>query len=84
MHDPVARQGPQVQIETVGAEPPVQVVHHPIIVQGQLQAQRIAQQDSAADLPAAEMAFERASNIMSGDRAHLRGIAEPVKPVSTQ
>src|SRR6185436_10181723 len=71
-----------VKIETVGSEPLVEVVHHPIVVQRDTLPDRVAQQDDPANLAAREIALEGAPDIVPDNSAHAARIAEPAEIVA--
>ena len=71
MRDKVAGQRLEMEIEAVDAQPPGQVQHHSMVVQRELQADRVAEQNDAPDLPFGEKFFERPSEIVTEDRADL-------------
>src|SRR6266481_4262441 len=56
--------------KAIGAEPFGQMVHHPVVVERELQAERLAQQRDPADLPLGKLAFERGAEVVTGDDAH--------------
>src|SRR6266851_9677422 len=82
MGDEITRLRPQMYRKAVGAEPFGQMVHHPVVVERELQAERLAQQRDPADLPLGKLAFERGAEVVTGDDAHLAGVTTAGKAVA--
>src|SRR6516164_11296139 len=61
-----------MEIEVVGTQSLGQVKHHPMVVQREMQANRLAEQNNAPDLSFGETFFQRPSKIVAENRPDLR------------